>query len=853
MFSLRPTTASRSPFARGLPALLVAILPGAGFLTGCGGGGPDGTETVYSATPPPAYEVSVQVLDEEEVAIEGARWRLMPATPPVEGPAIPSFEAETPLAGETNAEGVFHLEGLRDAVLLLVEAEDHLPEPVVIDREDTESPMQVRLWRRRGRGGERRIVLHFAGDAMMGRRYIEPTSDDTAVVIPGDGGASASGLVAAVAPLFRCSDVRSVNLETVLGTLPDTLAYPGKRWLLQSPPETTHLLDELEVSLVTLGNNHLRDWLEQGVISTLQILEDAGIPYVGAGVTETEASLPLELTVAGYRVGFLSYTTVNGDYVNDRLPDDDEPEPVDLDPDDAWQYEYRRFEFLSPSIGIPEGFRRIGTFWSLYEELEDRDEPPPEAELVDLWTRAARIYPELQDWVARRGHGGANFLVRSRMEEDIGLLRNRDCDLVVVQLHAGYQFSEAKSSWLERVAHDAIDAGADLVVGHHPHVLQGFEWYREKLIAYSLGNFLFDQNFLVTFASTVLRVIYEEGSILEARVLPVVLDRYRPVPLGGGEALRVIRALHERSVLPLHSERVQGVVRNVVAEPADGTSPLRLTRVGSSARIERGAADTRALVLDLAEGAVTDLVLPVLTRSRGPGAAALDGVLLGRDLLEWGRFEDSVADGESRGGTHWEVDGRDEAVRVADELPSGVRCLHLERTARNSHRVLSRLVARIPIPRHRLFRKEDGAAQPADGMPRYSARLWARLAGTGQPLLRLDVYHFDDSDPTRNPESDLLRSVEIPFELPGEGEWYEVVADIDSTAFSEADGLEANAVLLYVGLAPPKGGTSMLQLDDVQFLEWRTAMELPDAFYAVDAVRSDEPGGVAITLEQTAE
>jgi hypothetical protein len=443
------------------------------------------------------------------------------------------------------------------------------------------------------------------------------------------------------------------------------------------------------------------------------------------------------------------------------------------------------------------------------------------------------------------------------MEEDIGFLRSRACDLIVVQLHGGYQFFEFKSSWLERVAHDAVDAGADLVVGHHPHVLQGFEWYREKLIAYSLGNFLFDQNFLVTFASTVLRVVYEEASILEARVLPVVLDRYRPVPLGGREALRVIRALHERSVLPLRSERVQGVVRNVVAQPAVGTSPLRLIPVGNSGRIERGPADTRVTVRNLAEGTVIDLEPPLLTRSRGPGATALDGVLLGRNLLDWGRFEDCVADGESRGGVHWVVDGPDEVVMVADGPPSGVRCLCLERTARNSSRVLSRLVARIPILRHRLFWKEGDTAQPADGEPRYSVRLWARLTGTGQPLLRLAVYHFDDSDPTQDPESDLIRSVEIPFDLPGDPaehqEWHEVVVDVDPAVFSEADGLQANAVLLYAGLAPPAGGTSMLQLDDIQFLEWRSPMELPDAFYAMDAVRSTEPGGIAVPLEQTAE
>lgn len=68
-------------------------------------------------------------------------------------------------------------------------------------------------------------------------------------------------------------------------------------------------------------------------------------------------------------------------------------------------------------------------------------------------------------------------------------------DIVVVSFHWGDEYSTHHNSFQENLAHIAIDAGADLVVGHHPHVVQEIEKYKNGYIAYSLGNFVFDQNF----------------------------------------------------------------------------------------------------------------------------------------------------------------------------------------------------------------------------------------------------------------------------------------------------------------------------------------------------------------------
>ena len=67
-----------------------------------------------------------------------------------------------------------------------------------------------------------------------------------------------------------------------------------------------------------------------------------------------------------------------------------------------------------------------------------------------------------------------------------------DADLVVVSLHADLEFSPVPAAWRRRLSRWLIRQGADLVIQHHPHVLQGIEEYRGGLIAYSLGNFVFD-------------------------------------------------------------------------------------------------------------------------------------------------------------------------------------------------------------------------------------------------------------------------------------------------------------------------------------------------------------------------
>lgn len=76
------------------------------------------------------------------------------------------------------------------------------------------------------------------------------------------------------------------------------------------------------------------------------------------------------------------------------------------------------------------------------------------------------------------------------IEEDI-LSTKELADIIIVSLHWGYERERYPLPSQRNLAHKIIDAGVDLIIGHHPHVLQGIEHYKDGFIAYSLGNFVF--------------------------------------------------------------------------------------------------------------------------------------------------------------------------------------------------------------------------------------------------------------------------------------------------------------------------------------------------------------------------
>ena len=119
-----------------------------------------------------------------------------------------------------------------------------------------------------------------------------------------------------------------------------------------------------------------------------------------------------------------------------------------------------------------------------------------------------------------------------------------EVDLVIVQLHAGTEYATEPSPDQVRFARAAIDAGADLVVGHHPHVTQTVERYKGGLIVYSLGDALFDIPRQATRRGYVLRVHATRDGLRQVELWPYwIVDAIQPRLLddgSGGVRYRII-------------------------------------------------------------------------------------------------------------------------------------------------------------------------------------------------------------------------------------------------------------------------------------------------------------------------
>ncbi len=105
-------------------------------------------------------------------------------------------------------------------------------------------------------------------------------------------------------------------------------------------------------------------------------------------------------------------------------------------------------------------------------------------------------------------------------------------DIVVVMVHWGEERSDTPNKFQKSLAYAYVDAGADLVIGSHPHVLQGFESYKGKWIAYSLGNFVFPGMSPPTTAETgILTATCKAGGDCSLKFSPMIAKLARPAPM----------------------------------------------------------------------------------------------------------------------------------------------------------------------------------------------------------------------------------------------------------------------------------------------------------------------------------
>ena len=172
---------------------------------------------------------------------------------------------------------------------------------------------------------------------------------------------------------------------------------------------------------------------------------------------------------------------------------------------------------------------------------------------IGIWCIAEKEY----NIAPPESYGTAYFLPEANV---LTIAEHRSqVDFLIVFVHAGHEFMMTPSPRIRDAYRSFVNAGADLVIGHHPHVLQGVEYYQGKMICYSLGNFSFganrnpaDKNTAV-FQQTFTFVDGQLTDVLDAKIIPTRLsgqddsNNYQPVIATGAKAQKILQNMREYS------------------------------------------------------------------------------------------------------------------------------------------------------------------------------------------------------------------------------------------------------------------------------------------------------------------
>jgi poly-gamma-glutamate capsule biosynthesis protein CapA/YwtB (metallophosphatase superfamily) len=254
-----------------------------------------------------------------------------------------------------------------------------------------------------------------------------------------------------VSGIFESADFSFVNLECAISS--QGAPVGGKEFTFRGPADSAGALVDGGIRVVSLANNHSKDWGTAAFQETMAHLKEAGIAWCGAGNNAGEAYSPAVLTARGRKVAFVAFTGI-----------------------------------------IPDGWPATAT-------------SPGCATTTDR-ERVART--------VREARAGADFVVAS--------------------FHWGIELATSPNQEQRQLAHLAVDSGADLVLGHHPHVVQGFELYKNRLIAYSLGNYVFSPPREISSKTLTLVALLGENGLVQAKIVPNVISGCHPVVLSGAAA-----------------------------------------------------------------------------------------------------------------------------------------------------------------------------------------------------------------------------------------------------------------------------------------------------------------------------
>jgi poly-gamma-glutamate capsule biosynthesis protein CapA/YwtB (metallophosphatase superfamily) len=233
---------------------------------------------------------------------------------------------------------------------------------------------------------------------------------------------------------LRAAELVFCQLETVLTEKGTRL--PQARHAVRGRPSIAAAMRNANFGVVSVAGNHCMDWGTEALLETIEHMQAQELAVVGAGENIRAARRPVIRQIGDTRVAFLAYCSIL--------------------PMAYWAEENRAG--CAPMRA-----------WTQYEQIE-HDQPGTPCRI--------HTYAHHEDLEALR--------------RDVRAARSM-ADVVIVSMHWGIHFIPAVIADYQReVGHAAIDAGADVILGHHAHILKGVEMYRERPIFYSLGNFAVD-------------------------------------------------------------------------------------------------------------------------------------------------------------------------------------------------------------------------------------------------------------------------------------------------------------------------------------------------------------------------
>ena len=365
-----------------------------------------------------------------------------------------------------------------------------------------------------------------------------------------------------------------------------------------------------------------------------------------------------------------------------------------------------------------------------------------------------------------RQKGGAALCEPNRLFTAIKAAK-RHSSSVILMIHGGNEYQREPTSGVQRLITGARQAGATLILNHHPHVLGGFRWDGHTFVATSLGNFLFDQTIWPTFESTLLRLYLREGKLARVTALPLMLHQYRPYAVVGELANSVARGLSGRHPGPWLVE--SGLIE----------ADLHGDRQRHSARISLQANQDGGSLWQLPKG---------VTASWGGGIGRVEW---GRDLLWVGSFEDELVGAGRQVGALWGPATADKRPQP-DAAYAGQLGMLLQRSPANRSPVVLSPLHRIPV--------QAGDQLSIIGMARGNPQ--------GSPRLLLSWY-------TARRGTSQAR---LPWEMPrlNPNKWSPFRLDVTVPKHTVALGL-------HFLLNPTRVNRNKINLDNIRIIHWNKA------------------------------